>query len=103
MQAEIKILIEGGKLSAKKPDPNKNWSSQTKNIRNNLIPSIIKNLPGYKQISGAIETILKSYHKTQRRTSAINSDPALKAYNRARIGKNSKVNEVITIFFLCFI
>lgn len=86
-------MIEGGKLTSQKPDPSKKWSSQTKNIRKNLIPSIIKKLPGYKQHSGAIENILKSHHKTQRRTAKINSDDTLKAYNLARIGKNSKVNE----------
>ncbi|CAG8772283.1 6712_t:CDS:1, partial [Racocetra fulgida] len=58
-----------------------------------MIPAITKKLPGYRHHSGAIEKILKQHHKTQRRTATINADLKLKAYNRARMEKNSKVNE----------
>ncbi|CAG8805704.1 9066_t:CDS:2, partial [Racocetra fulgida] len=45
---------------------------------------------GYWHHSGAIEKILKQHHKMQHWTATINADPKLKAYNCARIGKNSK-------------
>ncbi|CAG8819258.1 8581_t:CDS:1, partial [Racocetra fulgida] len=90
---EIKVLIEGGKLSDLKPDLSKQWASQSRDVRQKLIPAITKKLPEYRHHSGTIEKILKQHHKMQRRTATINADPKLKAYNRARMGKNSKVNK----------
>ncbi|CAG8785306.1 10594_t:CDS:1, partial [Racocetra fulgida] len=58
-----------------------------------MIPAITKKLLGYWHHFGAIEKILKQHHKTQHRTATINADPKLKAYNRAKMGKNSKVNK----------
>ncbi|CAG8808030.1 11173_t:CDS:1, partial [Racocetra fulgida] len=58
-----------------------------------MIPAITKKLPGYQHQSGVIEKILKQHHKMQHQTVTINADPKLKAYNRTRMGKNSKVNE----------
>ena len=65
-----------------------------RDIRKKLIPAITKNLPGYKQYSGAIEKILKQYHKIQRQTAIINTDPKLQDHNHARMERNSKVNKV---------
>jgi hypothetical protein len=81
-------------LADQKPDPSKRWSDQTRDVRQKLIPAITKNLPGYAQHKGPIEKILKQHHKTQRRTALINADPELKEHNRARMGRNSKTNEV---------
>ncbi|CAG8600593.1 7625_t:CDS:2, partial [Racocetra fulgida] len=86
-------LIEGGKLSDLKPDPTKQWASQLQDIRQKLILAITKKLPGYRHHSGAIKKILKQHQKTQCQTATINADPKLKAYNHAKKGKNSKVNE----------
>ncbi|CAG8777310.1 4615_t:CDS:1, partial [Racocetra fulgida] len=58
-----------------------------------MILAIAKKLPGYRHYSGVIEKILKQHHKTQPQTATINADPKLKAYNPARMGKNSKVNK----------
>ncbi|CAG8785451.1 9872_t:CDS:1, partial [Racocetra fulgida] len=55
--------------------------------------TITKKLSGYQHHSGTIDKILKQHHKTQHQTAIINADPKLKVYNRARIGKNSKVNK----------
>ncbi|CAG8522310.1 20128_t:CDS:2, partial [Racocetra fulgida] len=90
------LLIESDKLSDLKPDLTKQWASQSRDVRQKLIPAITKKLPGYRHHSGTIEKILKQHHKTQRQTATINADPKLKAYNRARMGKNSKVNEKLT-------
>jgi hypothetical protein len=90
-------LTEGGELSALKPDTNENWSSQVKAIRQRLIPAITKKLPGYKQHSGTIEKILQQHHKMQKRTATINASPTLKEHNRARMNKNTRVNEVSLI------
>ncbi|CAG8825308.1 1165_t:CDS:2, partial [Racocetra persica] len=50
-------------------------------------------LPGYKQYSGAIEKILQQHHMTQKCTATINASPILKILNRARMNKNTRVNE----------
>ncbi|CAG8783479.1 19580_t:CDS:2, partial [Racocetra fulgida] len=63
------------------------------NMMQKLILAITKKLLGYWHHSGGIEKILKQHHKTQRWIATINANPKLKAYNRARIEKNSKVNE----------
>ncbi|CAG8747418.1 9300_t:CDS:2, partial [Racocetra fulgida] len=60
------------KLSDLKPDLTKQWVSQSWDIRQKLILAITKKLPGYP---------------------TINANPKLKAYNRIRIEKNSKINE----------
>ncbi|CAG8772760.1 19111_t:CDS:1, partial [Racocetra fulgida] len=67
--------------------------NQSQDIKQKLILVITKKLPGYHHHSGAIEKILKQHHKTQYRTATINANLKLKAYNYAKIGKNSKVNE----------
>ncbi|CAG8842927.1 30376_t:CDS:1, partial [Racocetra persica] len=50
-------------------------------------------LPGYKQYSGAIEKILQQHHKMQKHTATINASSTLKALNRARMNKNTRVNK----------
>ncbi|CAG8814756.1 22167_t:CDS:1, partial [Racocetra persica] len=50
-------------------------------------------LPGYKQYYDAIEKILQQYHKMQKCTAMINASPTLKTLNRARMNKNTRVNE----------
>ncbi|CAG8746622.1 2491_t:CDS:2, partial [Racocetra fulgida] len=67
--------------------------SQSQDVRQKLISAITKKLPGYHHHSDVIEKILNQHYKTQRRTATINVDPKLKAYNRAKMKKNSKVNE----------
>ncbi|CAG8797360.1 12802_t:CDS:2, partial [Racocetra fulgida] len=59
-------------------------------VRGKLILAITKKLPGYQHHSGAIEKNLKQHHKMQCWTATINIDSKLKAYNRVRMGKNSK-------------
>jgi hypothetical protein len=90
-------LTKRGKLSALKSNMNENWSSQMKAIMQRLILAITKKLPGYKQHSATIEKILQQHHKTQKRTATINASPTLKEHNRARMNKNTRVNEVSMI------
>jgi hypothetical protein len=75
-------------------NPSITWETQKKTVRRKLIPAIVEELPRYKENRSDIQKILKQHHKTQRRTRKINSDPTLKHYNRARMSRNARINEV---------
>ena len=75
-------------------DPKNTWQDQKRATRRKLIPEIVSRLPRYKGNLSDIEKILKQHHKTQRRTYKINSNPSLKEYNRSRMARNTKINEV---------
>ncbi|CAG8710951.1 1074_t:CDS:2 [Racocetra persica] len=63
---EIKVLIDGEKLSEQRPNPNSIWKSQKQDIYKKLILSITKELLFYKHYASKIEKILKQYHKSQK-------------------------------------
>jgi hypothetical protein len=96
------VLVDGGELSSMALDPTITWQDQRKTARRKLIPAIIDKLPRYKEHKWDVEKILKQHHKTQRRTHKINSNDTLKAYNRSRMARNTKVNEVISVYSLAF-